>query len=107
MYELDRHRYLELKHFCLQYHHYKELYLRLEGAQYPVDNIAAIQLDCKYAMQLIERTAADCSELLGRYIFRSVTEDVSYSVVDPPCDHDIFELYRRKFFWMLSDRKGV
>lgn len=107
MYELSRHRYLELKHFCLQYSHYKELYLQLEGGMYPVDNIAATQLDCKYAMQLIEKTAADCSELLGRYIFRSVTEDISYSTLAPPCDKDIFDLYRQKFFWLLNERKGV
>lgn len=107
MYDISRHRFLELKHFCLQYNYYKTLYLKLENLTNPPDIIACIKRDCKYAMELIEKTALDSDKLLGRYIFESVIKDVSYKQLNPPCNHDIFDLYRRKFFWLLNNRKGV
>lgn len=97
MYELDRHRYLELKHFCLQYGRFKELYLKLEHLGDSVSSIAAVRTDCWRSMELIETTAYNTDLELGYYIFRSVTEDVSYKELG--CAN--LDGYRRKFFWLL------
>ena len=39
-YKLDKHRYYELKHFCLQYPDWKKKYLSLDGySKYDLDNV--------------------------------------------------------------------
>lgn len=107
MYELSRHRFAELKHFCMQYNEWRSQYvLRDEQSLPPPESSIPKTLYLK-AIRLIETTAADTDKCLGEYILKSVTQDVSVTKLNPPCDSKTFDFYRRKFFWLLSERKGL
>lgn len=112
MYELPVHRYRELKHFCLQYHDMKEEVERLshDGIDKKKEDVTAKTAtklsDLKYAIKLIETTAFDLGKFPGEKILEIVTEDKSIGSVCPD-DKVTCEYYVRKFYWMLSVRKGV
>lgn len=97
MYELDRDRYKELKHFCRQYPKWKR-----ELWSHPLED----QLDIENALLLIETTASRCGSY-GPFVMAYVTRDVSYGRLGAPCDRSTFEHYVRKFYWLLDKRKGV
>ena len=107
MYELSRHRFAELKHFCMQYEEWKRCYILRDEQSLPPPETAIPKTAYLNAIRLIETTASDTSTILGSYILNSVTRDVSIRQIDPPCDSKTFDFYRRKFFWMLSERKGL
>lgn len=95
-YWLPKNRYYELKYYCLQYFHFKELLTRKdvssdikEGAAKAVYNIesAIIDTNCEFPNMLL----------------KSITEGISYSKLPgilPPED-EFFDAYR-KFFYFLS-----
>ena len=125
-YYIDKHRYYELKHFCLQYNEWKKEYAKCNDAI-----IFAVQLDrlpsstnvpsditAKYAMQkiyyaqrikLIEDAAKDADEFLYPYILKAVTEGLSYTYLktklEMPCGRDMYYNRYRKFFWLLSEAR--
>lgn len=121
-YWLDRHRYYELKHFCLQYPNWKKAYLALDGFAKQSSNLSVFSNNknvsdptakCAEAkiyylkrMDLLAKVAAETDPELGHYIFEAVTNGFSYDVLkarlDVPCCKDVYyDLYRR-FFWILS-----
>lgn len=112
-YTLDRHRYLELKHFCLQYSKVKERYQSIcgecpgRGEEDPTSKIAILKTEYMRVIQLIEMTAMDTDPDLWNFILRSVTEDVSFTSLNPPCNKGDFDDKREKFFYILSERKGI
>ena len=97
MYEIDRDRFKELKHFCRQYPKWKR-----ELELHPLEE----RLDIENALLLIERTASSCG-LYRDWILAFVTNDVSYGRLGLSCDRTTFEYYVRKFYWLLDKRKGV
>lgn len=97
-YYLERNRFKELKHFCLQYPKWKK-----EIHDAPLEDA----VDIETALLLIEKTALDTSRKYGEYILKAVTRDMSYSRLRPPCDNYTFDYYLHKFYWLLSNRKGV
>lgn len=107
MYELPVHRYRELKHFCLQYRDMKEELLRLSGfkmgdSKSDVTSAVATKIaDLTYGVELIETTAQDTSREYGDLILRAVTEDLCLSELS--VDNTLIH----KFFFLLSERKGV
>ena len=123
-YWIERHRYYELKHFCLQYPIWKKARLVLDGygmrrAQVRVKegSTGDPTADCAEArvyyadrMGLIEKIAQETDPIIGSYIFRGVTEGLSYETLRArtsiPCCKDIYyELYRR-FFWLLDKARN-
>lgn len=123
-YWLPKHRYYELKHYCLQYPHWKDLYFRLEfkmevkndgikGSEpgNPTEHLGVIRADCKRAMELVERTCRDASPELCRYLLRAVTEGVPFvrlqTLYQIPCGKDMYYDAYRKFFYILSQRRGI
>lgn len=121
---ISRHRYYELKHYCLQYHEWMTLYLACDGVaaatlglpqpkayKDPVGSAVAMRERYLRDMKLVEDTALEVDKVIGRYIFLAVTEGRSYenlrTTLEIPCCRDIYyELYR-KFFWILSQKKHV
>ena len=125
-YYIDKHRYYELKHFCLQYKEWKKIYAlcnetiiftssldRTSSSNTPSD------LTAKYAIKrvtysekikLIEETAKKADELLYPYILRAVTEGLSYtylkSRLEIPCSRDTYYDRYRRFFWLLSNGRN-
>ena len=124
-YYIDKHRYYELKHFCLQYNEWKKAYARCNESiifsssleQNPSSNIPS-DLTAKYAMKkvyygdrikLIEKAAMEADEFLYPYMLRAVTEGLSYTYLKAslniPCGRDMYYDRYRRFFWLLSEMR--
>ena len=126
-YWIEKHRYYELKHFCLQYPLWRRVYNNLENSSYP-SSWPQLVPPCKtnvvsdpvtqyleerlfYAnrMDMIERVAKETDEVLACYILKAITEGVSYDhlrvrINIPCCKDTYYDLYRR-FFWLLSKER--
>ncbi len=119
-YWIERHRYYELKHFCLQYPIWKKARAELSSlSQRPLDIVAPKgefgnpTAKCAEArefyskrMELIEKAAVETDAELGNFILVAVTKGISYdhlkARLEIPCCKDVYyELYRR-FFWILN-----
>lgn len=121
-YWIDKHRYYELKHFCLQYPIWKKARSALDGfnkipantvpisktniISSPTEKCAEARLFYSNRIDMIEKIAQETDDKLSVYILRAVTEGISYdylrAVLNIPCCKDVYyDLYRR-FFWLLS-----
>ena len=122
-YWIERHRYYELKHFCLQYPTWKKAYLAIDGLNLsspilhdtnttnniPNDPTAKCVIAKAYyseRINLIEKIAMKTDKDLYYYILKAVTEDLSYtylkSRLEIPCGKDMYYDRYRRFFWLLS-----
>lgn len=126
-YWIPKHRYYELKHYCLQYPDWKKLYSELNfnlvaHADQEIrgtdisrvnEEIATKRADLFRAMQLIEHCVRTCTdvEILQHYIFKAVTEGIPYvqlqTKFEIPCGPDMYYDTYRRFFWQLSQGKGI
>ena len=125
-YYIDKHRYYELKHFCLQYSKWKKAYAACNDSlifaanfdKMPSSNVHS-DVTAKYAMKkvlysdrikLIDDAAKEADDFLYPYILRAVTEGLSYTYLkdslDIPCGRDMYYDRYRKFFWLLSEARG-
>lgn len=124
-YYIDKHRYYELKHFCLQYSSWKRTYAaldesslgsagfeRLPSSNIPGDPTAKCVLMKELYLErirLIERVAKDADEFLYPYLLKAVTEELSYTYLKTklniPCGRDMYYDRYRKFFWLLSEAR--
>ena len=124
-YYIDKHRYYELKHFCLQYNEWKKAYANCNESIIFASNIERTSssnlpsdLTAKYAMKraqygekikLIERIVKETDEYLYPYILKAVTEGLSYTYLkarlEIPCGRDMYYDRYRKFFWLLSEER--
>lgn len=124
-YYIDKHRYYELKHFCLQYKEWKKAYESCNDAVIFASNLERhstsgipSDLTAKYAIRkahygsrikLIEKAAMDADDYLYPYILKAVTEGLSYTHLkarlDIPCGRDMYYDRYRKFFWLLSEMR--
>ena len=126
-YWIGKHRYYELKHFCLQYPIWKKAYAALDGlskrpqdlevfvksGQFtsdPTARCAESRLFFADRMELVEQAAIDASPDLYPYILRAVTEGLSYNSLkmqyDIPCCREVYYDCYRRFFWLLSRKRG-
>lgn len=122
-YHIDKHRYYELKHFCLQYKTFKKTYEALNDLsiatssleRFPSSNVhTSLTEKCAIRkayygskIKIIEKAAMDADEYLYEYILRAVTENLSYTYLKTqmniPCSRDTYYDRYRKFFWILSE----
>lgn len=125
-YWIERHRYYELKHFCLQYPIWKKIYKSFDGLSRMPDNSFVFvknreagdpTLRCvenrEYylnRMKLVEQAAIDTDEELSKYLLNGVTEEQTYDVLkarlDIPCGKDIYYNLYRRFFWLLDKARN-
>ena len=125
-YWIEKHRYYELKHFCLQYPIWKKAYKALDGLSgRPLDLASFVKSDQKkdptyrcaeakifYSerMDLIRQTAEETDPDLGGYILKAVTEGISYNGLKTrfniPCQKDSYYNLYRRFFWLLNKYRG-
>lgn len=125
-YWIDKHRYYELKHFCLQYPQWRKFYKAIDGLIFPsavmdetprsksVSDFTAKQAVAKayYAdkIEMVEKAAVQADKELASYILKAVTEGLSYtylkSKLEIPCGKDMYYDRYRKFFWILSELRG-
>lgn len=124
-YWISKHRYYELKHFCLQYPIWKSAYAAFDDTgiplsmigKFPTSNIpgdptgkrAVMRAYYKEKIDLIERKALEADRYLYEYILKAVTEGLSYtylrSKLDIPCGRDMYYDRYRRFFWLLSESR--
>ncbi len=125
-YWIEKHRYYELKHFCLQYPIWKKAYASLDSlATRPADlamfsktrNISSPVEKCAEArlyyldrMKLVEQAAIGADPELAEYLLRAVTEGISFECLklrlEIPCCKDTYYDRYRKFFWLLNKTRG-
>ena len=121
-YWISRHRFYELKHFCLQYKEWKEdLQVISCCGRNPLDgqehsrsgSISDPVFDCVLKRELlsdhvdmVNKAAKACSDEIGNYIFKGVTEGLSWEQQflqnGIPCGKDMYYEAFRRFFWVLS-----
>lgn len=119
---ISRHRYYELKHFCMQYPEWKKeledisIYPRLSEHEIrstdpsdPTVQIAAERERHLGYIDLINDVAKEVDPVLGIYILKGIVYGISYDFLkarlDVPCGKEkYYELYRR-FFSILDKKK--
>ena len=126
-YQISKHRFIELYHFCLQYNEW------MDELKYKTDTLKSIevtdmpfavgesdqtaQLACRRATlsdkcRLIEQTAMETDSELYEYILKAVTnENITfpylYTVMGIPCSRNTYYDRRRKFYWLLDRKRTV
>lgn len=119
-YHISRQRYYELKHFCMQYHEWKEAvkaidcYPRIDNGEYivigdvahPVEKCMELREGYLYKIKLIEDIAKAADSDIWQFIIIGITEGVAYeflySRLDIPCSKDYYYDRYRRFFWLLD-----
>lgn len=125
-YWISKHRYLELKHFCMQYEEWKRRYEYLERFESGSNGVVRVysartvhtdptqQLAVEKAyfannIDMVEKAAQQADGFLGNYILKAVTEGKSYNylktVLNIPCDKNTYYERYRRFFWLLSRKR--
>lgn len=124
-YWIDKHRYYELKHFCLQYGTWKKLYAEsnvISLSSYTFDKVsmknkqsdptvsrAMQRLVYSNRIKMVEQAAMEADEYLYVYILKGVTEGVSYTYLKTkmniPCSRDTYYDRYRRFFWILNNMR--
>lgn len=98
-YELSKHRYYELKHWCLQYPEWQKLYSEVhglgDGDTTSKDGIRLAELYTK--MLLVERVCKLADADIWEELLRTVTKGSK----EIPSTSYIY----KKFFWLLDKMK--
>lgn len=122
---ISRHRYYELKHFCLQYPEWKRELSNLSSIKNqtvitptnfnggtfsnPTADCAEKMIFLKEKIGMVEKAAHDAEPDLADYILKGAAEGLSYTYLKsklqiPCCRDKYYEIYR-KFFWLLSNER--
>lgn len=125
-YWIDRHRYYELKHFCLQYKQWKKTYSTLNDlglskvaftglptSNEPSDltaDYAIRKVEIGNKIKMVESAAIEADRELWYYIVKAVTEGLAYTqlktMFDIPCSRDTYYDRYRRFFWLLDQYRN-
>ena len=115
-YWLPKHRYYELKHFCMQYSEWKRLYISADGwednVQHAFDPTGETAVRRAYygeRLKMVEEAVQEATQDicgLDRTLLKAVTEGLSYEVLRArdgvPCCRDTWYILYRRFFWLLD-----
>ncbi|MBR3739256.1 MAG: hypothetical protein IKN04_02220 [Clostridia bacterium] len=117
-YWISRHRYYELKHFCLQYPEWKKSYISLDGLPMrslctadsarsngvgkPTEMYAEARIYYKDRMEMVEKLAEKAAGDLAGLLLKAVTEGLSFEKIGPPCCKEVWYAAYRRFFWLLD-----
>lgn len=119
-YYIDKHRYYELKHYCMQYDTWKQLLNsinlypsqnqeeRVSGSReiYPILKTLEARMYYLYRIGMLERVAVKADPVIGPCVLKGVITDTSYEALrtqmDIPCCKDVYYTIYRKFFWLLD-----
>ena len=119
-YGISWRRYRELKYFCMQYNEKKEKikatigvpavnYSRTVGGNksiYSQTEIQAIKVDkLSDDVKLIEDTINEVDNTIYKQLLENITENVPYEYLQVPCGRRQFYIARRKFFYLLSQKR--
>ena len=124
-YWIDKHRYYELKHFCLQYPLWKRIRSSIDSNfQHPYDGLifqktnliadpvlrsVEIREIFESRILMIEDAAKETDMVFAKYITRAVTEELRYenlrAVYSIPCCREKWYKIYRKFFYILHNAR--
>lgn len=127
-YWIERHRYYELKHFCMQYPIWKKMLTRFimesvikspknqdirvqkGDVADPTANTAITRQYYSDRIVMLEQVAKETDAVLGKYVLKGITEGISYDILkvreDIPCCKEVYYDLYRKFFWLLDKERG-
>ncbi len=124
-YEISKHRFLELYHYCMQYREW------LDELNYMTDTVKGLanmegtrssgeagsatewlvirRMKLRKKCEIIEQTAAESDPTIYPYIIEGVTNEyATYKYLKQakgiPCGKDMYYDRRRKFYWLLSQK---
>ena len=120
---ISRHRYYELKHFCMQYTEWKRAYTELDGSRtHSSEVIERIDSGCvakstewyarrriqiRERIELVETAAKQSAGNMAGALIKAVSEGLSYEQIcaheNVPCGKELWYKTYRKFFWILDD----
>ena len=123
-YEISKHRFYELYHYCLQYKEWKdELKYSTDtvksvqisdmphgsGTGNPTGDLAIRRAKLSEQCKVIEETAKEVDSELWEYILKGVTdENASFNylsqIMNIPCGKNYYFERRRKFYYLLSKK---
>lgn len=119
-YYIPKHRYLELKHFCLQYNDWKkraESYISSSSIIFPgrvsdgklsdrTGELAVVNADLDRNSRIVKEACERTDRSLSKYIFIAVTQGLSFTtlkmIYEMPCEKDMYYDRYRRFFWVLD-----
>ena len=123
-YYIGRHRYYELKHFCLQYPDWQkqlkmleppltpefvERFQKASALPNPTERIAIMRAALSNCCELVENAAQETDPELTKWLLAGVTEGRNYenlqTTMGIPCSRDTYYDRYRKFFWVLSKNR--
>ncbi len=119
---IEKHRYYELRHFCLQYPMWKKAWASLDSlSRRPADlelfrksnqnsdpTVRCVEARDSFGrrMNMVEKCAEEAAPDLAPYILKYVTQGDGYTVLKMrdhiPCCKDVFYNSVHRFFWLLS-----
>lgn len=123
-YYIPKHRFLELKHFCMQYPDWKkemlayDSYSRIGFADIHRKEVGdptlrAVEQRERYARftSMVEQVASETDPVIGGAIMRGIIFGSSYDAMRtregiPCCRDTYYDLYR-KFFFILDKRRDA
>ncbi len=123
-YNISKHRYMELYHYCMQYNEWKAQLQDIEdGLRSPSEgqttsggiktdktaSLAIKRAELSAKCNMIEQTAEETDRVLKDYILAAVTnEGYTYNYLSTvkgmPCGHNLFYKLRKKFYYLLSGK---
>lgn len=116
-YYISKHRYLELKHFCLQYPEWRVEVNKLNyfgsmgdgirgsDPSKPVERLAGRRERYLKYMEMVEQSCLAADPDIFEWLLKAVTMGLSYdtlSTLEIPCGRGYFYERYRKFFWCLD-----
>lgn len=106
---MDRHTFLFLYHFCLQWPEMLNRLQELEEDHSPAADDERKQI--RAYMARIRSTAEEASPIHAKIILQAVTtEGFTFEQIqaeDPPCTSGQFHSMLRRFYWLLSQKKLI
>lgn len=123
-YYIGKHRYLELKHFCLQYPEWKKEVAEFDGLKGrgfdyirgtdipdPTGNAAVRIVQIKEKIKMVENAATLSDPTISKFLLKGVTEGYAFpylkAVMEIPCERDMYYDRYRRFFYILSHHKQL
>ena len=118
-YWIEKHRYYELKHFCMQYPTWTRVLSSIDGLSKrpdlwifnsdvgdPTARAAIAREYYSDLVKMIQDCAEEADPVIGQHILRAVITGMSYDTmkarIDIPCCKDVYYDLYRKFFWILN-----
>lgn len=121
---IPKHRYYELKHFCLQYPEWKKALTLLDGwnteprdmpsvlkgipPESPTERQALARLYYSRHMDILDACIRELDPAIAPYIQKGVTEGLGYDILRTrgcPCCRELYYEYYHYFFWLLSKER--